>query len=133
MIAKIVNLALAALFAVFAVVQLNDPDPLVWVIIYGTVAAICGFAAFNRYSIPVLIISMIICAAGALYLSPGVYDWFANHTSDEIFERMSPDKVFIETARECFGLLVTLLVLAVQFTRARKAGTDKPRARAGVQ
>ena len=36
---KIINSIVGLLFVLFAVVQLNDPDPLKWVIIYGFVAA----------------------------------------------------------------------------------------------
>ena len=46
---RYINLFLALLFALFAVVQLNDPDPWGWVAMYGFVAVVSAFAAFGRY------------------------------------------------------------------------------------
>jgi len=33
---------------------------------------------------------------------------------------MAPNKIFIETARECFGLLISFGVLLFQYTQAKK-------------
>ncbi|MBT32179.1 MAG: hypothetical protein CMO01_21165 [Thalassobius sp.] len=117
---KIVNAILTILFIVFAVVQLNDPDPLIWVLMYGAVAIISGFAFMGKYNKIIIISGMVVSLIWALTLSPGVYDWFANHNTDEIFETMAPNKVFIETARECFGLLIAFLVLLFHFFQAKK-------------
>lgn len=46
---KILNLVLAALFIIFAFVQLNDPDPVLWIFIYGVMAVACVLAAFSAY------------------------------------------------------------------------------------
>ena len=117
---KIVNAILTILFIVFAVVQLNDPDPLMWVLMYGAIALISAFAFLGKYNKIVLITGMIISFIWAITLSPGVYDWFANHKTDEIFESMAPNKIFIETARECFGLLIAFLVLLFHYFQAKK-------------
>ena len=46
---KIVHFTLALLFLSFASVQLNAPDPLLWVLIYGAMVAVCVMAAFKLY------------------------------------------------------------------------------------
>jgi len=110
----------ALLFFIFAIVQVNDPDPFAWIIIYGTVSVVSGFGVWNRYHFSVLIMGMVVCFGGAAYLFPGVIEWFTEHNTDEIFQEMSPDKVFIETARECFGLTVAFLVFLFHFIRAKQ-------------
>ncbi|MEM1138025.1 MAG: transmembrane 220 family protein [Bacteroidota bacterium] len=117
---KVVNAILTVLFIVFALVQLNDPDPLVWVIVYGFVAGVSAFAFMGKYNKIVLGVGMAVTLIWAITLSPGVYDWFANHQADEIFESMAPNKIFIETARECFGLIIAFLVFLFHFFQAKK-------------
>jgi len=117
---KYINLTLAVLFLIFAIVQFNDPDSWIWIAIYLAVSVISGFAIVKKYNIPLLIIGMLLTLGGALYLSPGVLDWFLNHGTEEIFHSMSPDKVFIETARECFGLLIAFFALGHHYLSARK-------------
>lgn len=40
----------AGLFALFAAVQINDPDPLRWIVIYGLTAVYSGFAGLGKLS-----------------------------------------------------------------------------------
>jgi hypothetical protein len=117
---KILNAILTVLFAVFALVQLNDPDPWIWVAMYGFVAVMSGMAFLGKYNKNVLLVGMVISVIWAITLSPGVYDWFANHNTAEIFENMAPGKVFIETARECFGLLIAFGALLFHYSQAKK-------------
>lgn len=39
------NYIFAGLFTIFALLQINDPDPYVWIPIYGVAALICIFNA----------------------------------------------------------------------------------------
>ncbi len=117
---KFVNIILTILFALFAAVQFNDPDPWVWVGVYGLVAGVSAFAIMGKYNKTLLLAMMAVTLVWALYLSPGVFDWFMHHDSEEIFHSMSPDKVFIETARECFGLIIAFLAIGYHFLQARK-------------
>ncbi len=109
MVRRIISLVLALLFALFAYFQFNDPDPAIWVSIYGYVAVI-GFLAFMQkfYQIPTLI-GILVCAAGTLYLLPSVYDWLANHSDVSLLYGMAPDKPYIEESRECGGLFIALM------------------------
>ena len=49
---KIFNLILAVFFLLFAALQFNDaPDDIMfWVLVYGGIGIISGFAAFNMYN-----------------------------------------------------------------------------------
>ena len=47
---KLINFIICGIFLLFSYVQLNDPDPYVWVVVYGLVAVL--FAASNFVRIP---------------------------------------------------------------------------------
>lgn len=118
---KIINWILALLWLVFAAVQYNDPDPILWILMYSLVALVCAMAAMNKYSKPLIIIGIAASLVWAATLFPAVIDYFSNHESNEILEHMSPDKLFIEEARECFGLILSALVLLWKFFESKKA------------
>jgi len=54
MLHKIINFLLALMFVIFAYLQLNDPDPIVWVPIYGVMILVCAMAMFKYYPRPIL-------------------------------------------------------------------------------
>ena len=45
---KIITNGFALLFFVFAVIQLNEPDPLYWIIVYGGTSAILIARSFGK-------------------------------------------------------------------------------------
>ncbi|HEX7071581.1 MAG TPA: transmembrane 220 family protein, partial [Rhodothermales bacterium] len=47
---KIANVVMAVVFAAFTVVQVNDPDSLAWILLYGAAAACCVLFVFGRLS-----------------------------------------------------------------------------------
>jgi len=70
---KILNAILTVLFILFALVQLNDPDPWLWVTMYIYVAVMCGMAFLGKYNQPILLAGMLVSIIWAITLSPGVY------------------------------------------------------------
>ena len=116
---KIFNWILTALFALFAIVQLNDPDPIVWVIIYGTVATISGFAAMGKYNKNVILTVIGICIVWMLSLVPGVVDW-VNEGMPSITGSMKAESPYIEFLREFLGLFLMLLALLFHYFQAKK-------------
>ncbi|HHG84393.1 MAG TPA: hypothetical protein ENJ82_06575, partial [Bacteroidetes bacterium] len=58
---KIISVSWTLLFLVFAALQINDPDPLVWVSIYGAAA---GFTLWNSFGKvpPLLLVAAILTA-----------------------------------------------------------------------
>ena len=69
---KVLNLLLAALFLLFAFVQINDPDPALWILIYGLMAVACILAAFGRYYPKIISILLIIYLAYSFFYISGV-------------------------------------------------------------
>ena len=72
---KLVNAALSLLFILFAVVQYNDPDPWIWIVLYGFVALVSAMAFFEKYNKTILVLGMIICIIGIGLLIPDFIDW----------------------------------------------------------
>jgi hypothetical protein len=120
---KIVNLVLAVMFLLFAFVQINDPDPVLWILIYGALAVICILAAFRTYYKIVMIILAIALAAYSVILFPGVTEWMAQPDRSILFDDIAKmQHPYVEEAREFLGLMICEVVLIIQLVRAR---TDK--------
>ncbi|MDN5200415.1 transmembrane 220 family protein [Fulvivirgaceae bacterium BMA10] len=117
---KIANIILAVIFVLFAVVQLNDPDPLLWVAIYGLVALISAFAALKKFNTTVILISMALCLLGSVYYFPGLIELFQEHEVADLTRKMKADKPFIEESRESLGLLIAFLALAFHYYQAKR-------------
>lgn len=86
----------ALLFACFAVVQYNDPDPLIWILAYGYAAAVTIPPIFGRHTLwPALGL--------ALYLG-----W-----SFTLIGTVDAHWIEVEEARESLGLLLAALWMGV--------------------
>jgi hypothetical protein len=119
---KIVNLLLAVMFMLFAFVQINDPDPLLWIAIYGVMAAICVMAAFRYYIKPMLWILLACFVVYMAILWPGMSEWLGQDDKSVLFdEGMKMQFPYVEESREFLGLLICVIVLVVQIVRSRKA------------
>jgi hypothetical protein len=111
---RYVNGFFCALFALFAVVQYNDPDAILWILIYGITAVWAGLAAFRPVRLahsPLLLaafgVTLAAMVGGTIYDWPqSIADWWDN-----------------EFVREGLGLImatVALLVVAYTLWRIRR-------------
>lgn len=116
---KIVNITLAILFLVFAVVQMNDPDPWLWVAIYGLVGYVSASAVMGKYSKLVIYFGIAVCVLGIGILFPELINWLRMGTPN-IAETMKTDRPYIEFVREFFGLWICLAALVFHFFQMRK-------------
>jgi hypothetical protein len=118
---KIVNLILAVMFLLFAFLQINDPDPLVWIFIYGAMAVICVLAAFRIYSKVAMAVLLVVYLAYAYTLIPGVRGWYASPDRSALFDEVMKMRYpYIEEAREFLGLCINLAALAWIFFLASR-------------
>lgn len=118
---KAVNLVLAAMFLLFAFVQINDPDPALWILIYGSMAVVCILAAFGRYFRVALLILLAGFAAYCFILFPGFTEWLQQENKSALFDDIARmEHVYIEETREFLGLVICILVLLMQLIRSRK-------------
>ncbi len=110
---KIISIVLFLIFGLFAAWQYNDPDPLLWMAIYGAIAFISLLRAFGFYNRGVVIILMIAMGAYSLFYIPGLIDYLQAPDKGELFGKMIYDKPYIEETREFFGLVLGFLALLV--------------------
>ena len=83
---RLINGFFCILFVLFTAVQYNDPDALVWIMIYGIVAVWAGVAAFrltqfahSQLLLTVFGLSLVAFVAGTIYeWPPSIADWYEN-------------------------------------------------------
>lgn len=101
---KILSLIFALLFLLFAAFQYNDPDPEIWVPIYGFAAVAC-FMAFAGVGRPWFFgLMAVIYLVAAYYQWPPVFEGF-------LLDEMGMKTVNIELAREAGGLGICAVVM----------------------
>jgi hypothetical protein len=120
---KIFNIFFCVLFVFSAALQYNDPDPYIWIPIYLYGALFCWFAFRGNYYPGAYIFGIVVFLGYAVYLffaKDGVLDWINKHNAENIAESMKATKPWIEETREFFGLLILILVLAINYFYAKK-------------
>lgn len=103
---KWLNLLFGGLFALFAYFQLNDPDSLLWVILYLIVAELFVFAWFEKGSRELTLGVMVLLFALAAAHAPGLLQFFFNEDGITFSQGMSNEYPYIEQAREFGGLVI---------------------------
>ena len=120
---KIVNGFFVLLFLSFAAVQYNDPDPLLWILIYLSMAVLCGLAIAGKYYQRLALMLGAAFIVYAIILAPGVTDWWQSPDRSLLFDDLAKMQYYyIEEAREFLGLVICLLVLAGLYWQGRNAG-----------
>lgn len=95
---KVSSIFWMLLFIIFAVYQANDPDAMMWILIYGAAALLALLVFLNKIGRPVLWIALIAFVAGAFMLWPDSFEGL------QLKEGMYTQN--IEKARESLGLLI---------------------------
>ncbi|AKD56361.1 transmembrane 220 family protein [Spirosoma radiotolerans] len=103
---KTVSIIFGLLFILFAAVQYNDPDPEVWVPIYGLAAIACfmAYAGLGKWWFFVGMAVMYVVAA--VYQWPPVFEGF-------LFSEVGMRSMNIEMAREAGGLAICAVIMGV--------------------
>jgi hypothetical protein len=118
---KAVNLFLAVMFVVFAFVQINDPDPLIWIFIYGAMAVICILAAFRVYPMLVMVGLLAFYIVYSFFFYNGVVEWWAQDDKSVLFDDIAKmQHPYIEESREFLGLVICIIVLILHLVLARR-------------
>ena len=123
MVLKTFNLIFCILFVLFAGLQVNDPDPYVWIPIYLYAAILCWLAFRNKYFPVAYLFGIAIFAAYAIYKffdKDGVWDWITKHRAANIANSMKAEQPWIEETREFFGLMILIIVLLVDYLYSRR-------------
>ena len=118
---KVVTISSVILFSVFAIVQFNDPDPLLWVSVYTAVAVFALLSLFKKTTSKLSVVLMGILLIIAIAHTPGFYDWLKLPNKEEIFGGMVHKKPYIEQTREFGGSLIALVGIFYQYIHLRKS------------
>lgn len=118
---KVFNLLLAVAFIIFAFLQVNDPDPVLWIFIYGLMAVACILAAFGYYYPKALAGVLVLLLAYSFVFLRGVMEWFRSDDKSMLFDDLAKMQYpYIEESREFLGLFICIAVLAVHLVSARR-------------
>ncbi len=114
------------MFVLFALVQLNDPDPERWVTVYGMVAGLSLLHGFWKPLPYVSFALMCLCLFWAFTLIPSMLEWFDSSEKSDMLGQMMDDKPYIEGTRELGGLLIAAGALFYLWRSSR--GTEGAKA-----
>lgn len=105
---KVISTLLFVMFVYFASLQFNDPDPQIWVTIYGVAALLHILSVFNIYNKYATLAVMIILGIYDLFYIPGVIEWLQQPDKGDVFGMMRVDRIWIEESREFLGLVIAI-------------------------
>lgn len=104
---KIANGIMVLVFLLSILVQVNDPDPLLWIFYYAVATLITAYAFFQRYT--------CLAAVAALAYFGGFACYVPGWGIDTVLLLREPkmSSIDVELAREAFGLLICALWMSV--------------------
>jgi hypothetical protein len=118
------NGIMLALFAFSAVLQFNDPDPLAWVLVYGTAAAVCSLEIVRRATVWEPLALAIVALFWAGWIGARVH----NVPISSLFAEWEMKDLRVEEAREMYGLLIIAVwmigIVVARVKRARSAASS---------
>jgi hypothetical protein len=117
---RIFNFIFVGIFLLFAALQYNDPDPWIWIPIYGYASGICYAYARGKRPQRFALLGIFGCLIYAAYLlmtQNGVLSWATEHEAENLVQTMKATKPWIENTREFGGLLIILLVLGLNYVK----------------
>ena len=107
---KWLNRLMVIVFLASAVIQHNDPDPLIWILIYGLAAAV-SLVTVSWHRAWLLSSTLgVIAIVWSIALAP---NFFGQVGFPEIFESMTMKSAEVEHTREFGGLLIIATWMAV--------------------
>lgn len=102
---RILNGVMFVLFVLAAAVQYNDPDPVLWMVVYGAGALCCALYLLDMLPVFLSMLVAGVCFVSALYLLGQILFGpvaFFDSTGQEMMG-------LVEETREMFGFLITAI------------------------
>jgi hypothetical protein len=115
------NVAMFVLFAFAVVVQFNDPDPGIWMTIYGLAACACLLAITGRARWWLTSMVGAAALAWAVTIEPRV---LGKVPFGEMFSAWEMKDTGVEESREMYGLLIVAVWMGVLTVRSVRARTS---------
>lgn len=107
---RLLSAVFAALFLLGVGVQLNDPDPLRWILLYLAAATASLLAAAGRNRWPLPAATALVALAWAAILAPGA---LGEARVTELVGAWEMKDSRVEEGREAYGLLIVFAWMAV--------------------
>ena len=119
------NLALAAMFGMFAWLQRNDIDPAIydhpstidaalWFVFYGIIAVLFVVVLFKRLPGWLLLLAALACFVEMATTGPGLYEnVFGDKPFTMTLASMSAEDPRVELSREFFGAVIALVGVVI--------------------
>ena len=122
---KVINICFSVMFLLFAYLNLNDPDPILWVSLYVFIglAHLLGFiriyfpspynhkAAWLKFY---LFMSLGLLLYACFYF-PDLIIWLSASDKLDLVGKMKAEKSYIEGTRELGGLLMASISMGYQY------------------
>ena len=121
MLFRVISAPAALFFAWAASMQLNDPDPERWFLLYASASVAAGLVMLGKATPRLALALALVALAWAAAIAPELWPRW---TWQDLGAQMSPERPEIEYGREFLGLLIVAaysLVVARLFWRARAA------------
>ncbi len=106
---KVVDILVTLVFLFFAYVQWNDPDPLIWILVYLSVALIPMSHLLGSASAKYQYLLMMILSIAFVTYIPSITEWMSDEMPS-ITSEMKAGNLYIELVREALGLLLSIFV-----------------------
>ena len=120
---KIFNVVFAVLFLICAGLQWNDPDPYLWMPLYLLSVLSCVYAFKGISAKRLNMFNIAVYSPYALYnfvVEDGVLSWATTHNFDSLTQSMMASTPWIENTREFGGLIIMIMVCAINLYVSRK-------------
>ena len=101
------------MFILFCYFQLNDPDPLRWIAIYGYMALILALGFFNFRNKYLIYGGYLLAFSGLILLFPSFLNWINIEKGQNLMQRMDNSKIYIEETREFLGSMICVLATSL--------------------
>jgi hypothetical protein len=119
MLTGITQGAICVVLFLFALLQINDPDPVVWTGFYALCFIAPLLALLKRPSAALYYVMGTGCVVVAGIYLPGAYDYYQHRDIEPLMQQMMPSKPYIEEAREFLGCLIALTLLTISYFLSR--------------
>ena len=121
---RIISYTLGILFVLFSLVQLNDPDPLFWILAY-MIPAIASFVFTHRKlnQHVLLALAMMYLIGCIIWFPPSFQEWiYAEGEASSLGMKLP----MIEEARESMGLLICSLTFVFFWLKSKVKSSISP-------
>lgn len=115
MLKKIIQAFFALILVSFAILQLNDPDPILWTVFYLICALVPALAIFGKPNRLMFWIAATLSVIAMGFYFHGAYTYYQHSNEEALMQSMNPTKPYIEEAREFLGSLIALFLIGVSY------------------